>query len=426
MQIMKFKKTIALFFILLIFSIPFAIAEESDEKTFIFPRFPEQPDHSIIRAAEYACPPLCPIGYTDEGVSCSGSDCTRKCSIMTCSSSGSVVLDDYSNNVPDWNGDNYNDWDYGKSFTPLANKCYQFEFTGSQNSNCYRLETDDDYKKDDYDRDCEGNDIDAYAGIGFVGNEGSSTWLRTVPGSSNYGYIGDVRNSYWRYKYISEYGRDAVPDDNGDWDSFNNEICDEAGTYIINCAPSYEACNQWGSNKCGYGCANEITKPFVVMGVYVSEDNSLGDALDDEWECSDIDDNDYNAFHNHFKVIEYSTKKTYSNIQANCCMPKDKYSCYDNDVYWYDSCGSIKEKKEECYKPCSNWGGNYCKDGDVYHKRTCYNSGCSGSSCSQNPYSSESKVADCSQECSGGSCLSCTSHDHYSCYTAGTSPTCSS
>jgi len=425
---MKFKKSIALFFILLILSIPFAIAEESDEKTFIFPRFPEQPDHSIIRKAEDACPPLCPVGYTDEGVSCDGSDCTRKCSIMVCSDSGSVVLDDYSNDNPEWRSDYYDNEDDGKDYTPSANKCYQLEFTGSQDtdsedSECYDLYTDDNYDSGDYDEDCEGNDIDAYAGIGFVGKGSSSTWLRTLPGSPTnigYGYIGNVQNSNWEYRYISEYGRDPIPDesgrDAGNWDAFSNEICDEAGTYTIYCAPSYEACNLWGKSKCGYGCAGETTRSFVVMGVYADEDNNLGDALDDRWECGDIEENDYYAYRNHFKVTEYSTEKQYSNTQASCCMPHDSYSCYNNDVYWYDSCSVIEEKKEECYKSCSGWGSNYCKDGDVYHSRTCYNTGCSGNSCYSNSYTSESKVADCSQGCSGGSCLSCTSQDHYSCY----------
>ena len=31
-----------------------------------------------------------------------------------------------------------------------------------------------------------------------------------------------------------------------------------------------------------------------------------------------------------------------------CCVSHSSYSCYDDDVYWYDSCGSREDKKEEC------------------------------------------------------------------------------
>src|SRR3972149_5356949 len=57
----------------------------------------------------------------------------------------------------------------------------------------------------------------------------------------------------------------------------------------------------------------------------------------------------------------------YGNVKADVsvswttgCISHSSYSCSDNDVYWYNSCGTIEDKKEEC----SN--GNTWKDPAVY------------------------------------------------------------
>jgi len=283
-----------------------------------------------LEASETCTPPSCPYEYADGGVSCNSGSCTRTCSIQKCSGTASVVMDDYSNDNPDWNDDDYDEEDSGNGFTPSTNKCYKFEFTGSEDtasddSECYDLYTYDDYNPGVYDDDCNGRDIDAYAGIGFTGNEDSSTWLQTVPGDPNgedYGYLGDNDNSYWSYRYLSEYDKDSSPDESGsnagDWTGFNHEICDEAGTHTIFCAPTWTACQLWGQYRCGYDCANEKTYPYVVMGVYADYNNDLGDALDDNWDCdTTIADNDYDAYNNHYKVTEYSLTTNYNNQQCD-------------------------------------------------------------------------------------------------------------
>ena len=113
------------------------------------------------------------------------------------------------------------------------------------------------------------------------------------------------------------------------------------------------------------------------------------------------------------------------NCPSDCCTPHYTYNCYNNDVYWYDSCGNREDKKEECESDsCGSWGSNYCgTDGNVYHSITCHDRGCSGLSCFDNTYTEEVKVQDCndgnactSDSCSGGSCVytpitSCTSGD---------------
>lgn len=104
-----------------------------------------------------------------------------------------------------------------------------------------------------------------------------------------------------------------------------------------------------------------------------------------------------------------------TNCITPCCTAHTSSSCYDNDLYWYNSCSSREEKKEECgINSCDAWGVNYCKNGSVYHSRTCYNRGCSGSSCYSTQYTEESLVSQCSLGCSNGIC--CASSASYSCY----------
>lgn len=278
------------------------------------------------------CNPIgCSSGYNDKGVTCIGGICYRTCEILTCSISGNVVFDDYSNYEPDWRDDSYDKWDNGQGFTPQDNKCYSFEFTGSQetdrndDSECYDLYTDMD-AEDTYHHDCDGEDIDAYAGIGFIGSRDSSTWLKTIPAWNSFGYVGRVDNSYWAYRYFSNIENDLTPDESGDnagdWDGFNRIICDEAGTYSIECAPTREICDSW-SNRCGYDCSGEMTSPFVVMGLYNDyEYNNIYDAFGDYGICSDMtDDNDYFAENNHYKVTEYPLISYYDYPSCNFNLP---------------------------------------------------------------------------------------------------------
>ncbi len=61
------------------------------------------------------------------------------------------------------------------------------------------------------------------------------------------------------------------------------------------------------------------------------------------------------------------------------CISHDSYSCYNNDVYWYDSCGVREEKKLPDCGTSGYTGVNYCYLNDVY--RDYVTRGCSGSSC---------------------------------------------
>lgn len=269
-------------------------------------------------------PSYCTSGYSDGGISCSGTACTRTCSSLRCAGSGTTVFTDTTR--PLWNGDDYDEWGGSSYFSPQPNKCYRFEYTGSpktdgDKSQCYDLYTGDNYG--DYDTDCYGRDIDAYAGVGFIGNGNSNTWLKTLPGTSSNSYTGNVFNSYWSYRYISKYGKQSVPytsgSDAGDWHYLGDSVlCDEAGTNYIYCAPSYNECYNWGTYPCGYGCAGEGTGSFVVLGLYAEYYNNLQDALNDYAPGCDgaiVDDNDYFGYGT-YRVTQYDTSTQYANQQC--------------------------------------------------------------------------------------------------------------
>ena len=92
------------------------------------------------------------------------------------------------------------------------------------------------------------------------------------------------------------------------------------------------------------------------------------------------------------------------------CISHSTYSCYNNDVYWYDSCGTREDKKTECGTAgcsggvcCTSHTSSSCYSNDVYWYSSCG--------------VREEKKEECGVlGCSGGSCITCTSHDYYSCY----------
>ncbi len=126
--------------------------------------------------------------------------------------------------------------------------------------------------------------------------------------------------------------------------------------------------------------------------------------------------------------LEPVTEITANNGSANvACNSHQYFACFDDDVYWYDSCDNREEKKEDCGEnSCDAFGANYCKEGDVYHQRTCYDKGCSEGSCFSNPFEDEEMVEECPYGCENGACITqCTQNSD--CGTDGFvgDPTCS-
>lgn len=100
-----------------------------------------------------------------------------------------------------------------------------------------------------------------------------------------------------------------------------------------------------------------------------------------------------------------------SNGQCNQCNSHSYSSCFDNDLYWYNSCGQREDKRQECGG--DSYGGYYCLDDDVYQDVT-YR-GCESDACYERVI--RRKISECGElGCSGGQCNSCQSHDHEGCF----------
>ena len=71
----------------------------------------------------------------------------------------------------------------------------------------------------------------------------------------------------------------------------------------------------------------------------------------------------YSTYPNCPSTYPYTSK---TQCENNLCSSHSSYKCYDNDVYWYDSCGKLQDKKAECGTlGCSNNACNTvtCKSG---------------------------------------------------------------
>jgi hypothetical protein len=87
------------------------------------------------------------------------------------------------------------------------------------------------------------------------------------------------------------------------------------------------------------------------------------------------------------------------------CTAHSSSACFDNDVYWYNSCSVREGIRTECGD--TTFGANFCQNNDVY--RNVLSKGCSNNSCYQN--NGSELVQDCgSYGCSNGACNTCTSH----------------
>ncbi len=102
-------------------------------------------------------------------------------------------------------------------------------------------------------------------------------------------------------------------------------------------------------------------------------------------------------------TINCGTCSVGSCISGICsCVSHTFSACYNNDLYWYDSCGYREEIKQDCGEDsCGSWGSWYKISTCTYRRdRTCYDRGCSAGSCYANSYT-DSGTATCPN---GGIC----------------------
>jgi hypothetical protein len=89
------------------------------------------------------------------------------------------------------------------------------------------------------------------------------------------------------------------------------------------------------------------------------------------------------------------------------CTSKDHYLCSGDDVYWYDSCNNLGNKKEDCGEFSESGWQNYCVGNDKWKKKLCTGRGCSHDACWQNSFDcQETFVENCQHGCLSGNCKS--------------------
>ncbi len=178
---------------------------------------------------------------------------------------------------------------------------------------------------------------------------------------------------------------------------------------------------------CGDGACEEISNTYINEQVI----SQLGDSdycakrkqgVNNDWAgCTLCEENDYDCDSNSECSSGLQCKGTLGPSSSDgccstnakwdsslkiCCISHYSHTCYDNDVYYYDSCGIKEDKALECGEDsCGSFGNNYCKNGDVYKKRTCYDRGCSNNDCFSHSSIDEQLVQDCDYDCSNGQCI---------------------
>jgi hypothetical protein len=82
------------------------------------------------------------------------------------------------------------------------------------------------------------------------------------------------------------------------------------------------------------------------------------------------------------------------------------YTCNNpGEINSFCSYTDTPQLKEECGEDYfEDWQDDYCNDGDVYHKRICYDKGCSTGSCDDTSTIEEQKVQVCNYGCTNGEC----------------------
>ena len=176
-------------------------------------------------------------------------------------------------------------------------------------------------------------------------------------------------------------------------------------------------CRYSNAEYCEFGCENGQCKEVI-------ECYSNNDCGTDAWVGSAFCSSDdvyqkYRTYtcHNPGTSSSYCSYSDTSQLKQDCGTSgyTGNNYCYSNDVYrdyLTKGCSGLsctsstsRIKQEECGSDsCGSWGADYCKGEDVYHKRTCHDRGCSGSSCFDNTYIEEERVQNCQNGCTENRC----------------------
>jgi hypothetical protein len=112
--------------------------------------------------------------------------------------------------------------------------------------------------------------------------------------------------------------------------------------------------------------------------------------------CNNDNDCGFSGFYGTEFCLLNDLFKNYQN--ATCINPstKDSYCEIVTTQNLILDCGNSY---------CGPYQENYCRNGDLYKNRLCYNKGCRNNSCFSDPYNDEVLVRDCIFGCMNGACL---------------------
>ncbi|MEK6913633.1 MAG: CARDB domain-containing protein [Nanoarchaeota archaeon] len=173
--------------------------------------------------------------------------------------------------------------------------------------------------------------------------------------------------------------------------TYSDSNVDTCGTCEY-CTADDSTCNPYGTSEvCGSkDCSslNTVCKDYSNVNKYCNGAGSCGSG----GTCSD-----------------YTNKPsgTICGINQKCntigtcisCTSHAQTKCYDNDVYYFNLCGDLEDKKSECgLNTISSWS-EYCEGDDIYKKRIYYDKGCLNGACYSESGSEIEKVQSCTYGC---------------------------
>ena len=301
------------------------------------------------------------------------------------------------------------------------------DYTGSWSSNYCK--GDDVYRKRTvYDRGCSGSSCYSNTDIEEVLVEACDDTCsngQCVTTCTNECSYGQRRCSGTGYQVCGDFDCDSCHEWSSTYSCGSGKVCSD-GQCVTSCVShSYKQCyvnDLYWYDSCGH--KEEQAEDCGSSGwsdEYRCSPTDWMEYVQRQWVYRTCTDNQcqVETEWRDYESCNQTVGKVCSNGECvwNCTSHSYK-SCYNDDVYWYDSCGDRESKYEECGSDyTSSWGADYCKGDDVYESRTVYDRGCSSNSCYSNSSTEERLVKACDDTCSNGQCVTtCTSHSYKQCY----------
>ncbi|MBI2548805.1 tandem-95 repeat protein [Candidatus Woesearchaeota archaeon] len=210
-------------------------------------------------------PQACPEGFTDNGVVCSGSACSRRCSGFACdNASWDLPHDDYRAGLIWDERKNYDSATFNSYTPPSINQCYRFEYYPTRDNVFFKAEVDG------YDV-C---DVEGMAALVDNTNR-NDPWYKNIQNGGwfepNYLNVTDPSSSY---NHMLKLMRAHTDEDSIEDPHF---ALDYATANYVYCAPSAMACdllsNFSPTINCASGCVGRDTSLFIMTGHFVEKGN---------------------------------------------------------------------------------------------------------------------------------------------------------